>query len=180
MEKLVDTTRLSKLVGAYMRSDPNTVHAAQAMELARCEIQREIDRTMAGFIIFASGLHAVVFDDADSLGAGATGAELGEHESKIYGINPSLIFLAPRRCNAPNKPSTINENPSLVPCIRFDNYPYEEEVEGAEEYEGKGTEDKDDRDKFPQTIALLYRFSALPLTSSNLFEIMKPTDPESL
>jgi hypothetical protein len=127
---------------------------------------------MAGFIIFASGLHAVVFDDADSLGAGATGAKLGEHESKIYGINPSLIFLALRRCNAPNKPSTINKNPSLVPCIRFDNYPYEEEVEG--------TEDKDDRDKFPQTIALLYRFSALPLTSSNLFEIMKPTDPESL
>ena len=106
------------------------------------------------------------------MGAGATGAKLGEHESKIYGINPSLIFLALRRCNAPNKPSTINKNPSLVPCIRFDNYPYEEEVEG--------TEDKDDRDKFPQTIALLYRFSALPLTSSNLFEIMKPTDPESL
>ena len=47
---------------------------------------------MAGFIIFASGLHVVVFDDADSLGAGATGAKLGEHESKIYGINPSLIF----------------------------------------------------------------------------------------
>ena len=66
---------------------------------------------MAGFIIFASGLHVVVFDDADSLGAGATGAKLGEHESKIYGINPSLIFLALRRCNAPNKPSTINKNP---------------------------------------------------------------------